>query len=53
MQLLVCTILRIFCEPLQMYNENVMCMRTNNLFGCMKIEILQEDGLGYGSNISP
>jgi hypothetical protein len=31
-----------------------MCMNTNNLFGCMKVEkIAGKSGLGYGNGVIP
>jgi hypothetical protein len=35
----------IVCEPLQVCNENIMCMRTNNLFGLIEVEITRRRGL--------
>ena len=33
--------------------ENIMCMKTNNLFGRGMLKLQEEKGLGYGSVVIP
>jgi hypothetical protein len=37
------------CEPLQVCNENIVCMKTNKFFWLRNVEIEGRKGLRYGS----